>query len=225
MPYARKRRRFARRPAYRSSFKSGRRYYRSRYRRRSTPYRRRLAGNLHNFKRVEFAQNLSETTDAITGQYLTAVAFRLQDVTGYADLVQLFDAYRIMAIKFTLIPMQNVYEDPATQMPQIVMAADYDDQSNPANIENMLQRAGAKMTAFNKPVSKYIKPAVAAEAFISLLAGGTGYMQKRNQWINTENSDVKHYGIKWAFQADGSQVIRYQSKVTYYLQFKQPIRR
>lgn len=211
-----KRGRFARRN-YMNAFKR-----RGRFRRRRVPFRKYRAGNLHNWRRVEFESNVQVTTSAVNGQVTDAVAFRLSDVTGYADLTALFDTYRIRAIKFELIPIVNVYEGTDTQ-PMLCLAVDRDDESVPANIENMLQRSGSKIVPFNRTVSKYFTPCTSGAQFVSTLS--TGYAQNYREWITAATADVKYYGIKYGFQAAPSQTVTFNQRVTYYIQTKQPIRR
>lgn len=189
---------------------------------KSSAMARRLAGNLHNFKRVEYESNINVTTDAVTGQYFGAQEFKLSDLSDYNCFTELFDTYRILGVNFQMIPITNAYTS-ASQLVQYILAADYDDASVPTSIEKMLNRAGSKLRQFTKPTSKYIKPAIATTVYDPGIV--SSYGQKRNMWLDSQDANIPHFGIKWAFQGSPGQSITYQLKVTYYVQFKQPLQR
>lgn len=189
---------------------------------RSPPTSRMYRGNLHHFKRTTFQNNLSITLDG-SGNAFQAHAWAFADLTNSSSFQRLWDAYRIRKIKLEFLPVanQSPYTSPTSgYVPKIVLAADYDDESVPTSIENMLQRAGSKLKTFSRSQSKIISPAIAGEAFVSQLT--QGYTQKKGAWVPTASPDVKQYGIKVAFTGLPSQVVNYHMRTTYWFSMKQP---
>lgn len=179
--------------------------------------RKRLAGNMINATRVELKQNEQITLDG-NGQYFDSQSFKLSDISDYTAFTALFDTYRIMGVSYTLVPITNAYTS-AAQQPNVVLAADYNDISTPTSMEKMLNRQGAKMQSFNRPVSKYIKPAVADGVYGSI---ATNYGQVKNKWIATSDPNTPMYGMKIGVQGAPNQSVTYQLRIKFYLQFKQP---
>ncbi len=179
-------------------------------------------GTLHHFKRTTFQNNLSVSCDA-SGNAYQAHAWALADLTNSSSFTRLWDAYRIRKVKMEFLPVanQSPYTSPTSgYVPKICIVADYNDETAPTSIEDMLQRAGAKLKTFSRNQSKIVQPAIAGEAFVSQLS--QGYTEKKGAWIPTADPNVKQYGIKVAFTALPSQVIKYHMRTTYWFSMKSP---
>ena len=119
------------------------------------------------------------------------------------------------------LPVANTEDYSGTSyVPKICLVADYNDETAPTSIEDMLQRAGSKLKTFSRPQSKIVAPAIAGEAFVSQLT--QGYTERKGAWIPTADPNVKQYGIKLAFTAAPNQVIRYHVRTTYWFSMKSP---
>lgn len=195
------------------------RYTRKRYNYKKA--RRMAVGNLHCFKRTKFSPNTTTTTDA-SGNLFIGLDYQLNDLEDHENFTRLFDSYRITGIKTTFYPITNAYTS-AAQLPQIAIAADYDDSLAATNFTYMLNRAGSRVCQFNHPCQKYITPAVRTVVMDPSIVNSYG--QKRKKWLDSRDPTVPHYGMKIAFQGSPSQSITYQIKTVYYLQFKQPLQR
>lgn len=204
------------------------RYRKRRY--KKTPTRRFFNGTMHNFKKTMWLPNQSVALDA-NGEAFQAHAWAFSDLTNATSYSRLWDAYRIRKIKMEFIPVANtnpIGETSAVatvqQLPKLVIAADYDDETAPTSVEALLQRQGSKLKNFTHPCSKIISPAIAGLAFTSALS--SGYTQKRGvNWIPTEPAaslNLKQYGIKNAFVGQPTTTVHYHLRTTFWFTMKQP---
>lgn len=183
-----------------------------------------LRGNRHNFHRAEWYANESITTD-LQGFAGLAYEFRLDQITDYLNFNPLFDAFKISAVSVELIPVANQYAPgvPVLSLPQVACAVDFDDATAPIGVEKLLNRKNAKLRPFTSRISKYIRPKVSSLVYSAGVAQDYKQASQPN-WIDLPDGvNVSHYGIKFVFQAEAGQEIRYHRRVKYYLTFKEPI--
>ncbi len=179
------------------------------------------SGNLHNFHRSEWRSNQTVTCDA-TGFASLGQEFRLDQIDDYLSFGNLFDAFRISAVAFEIIPLNNDYNLPNIQ-PQVAIAVDRDDSNPPTEMEKLLCRKYAKLRPFNRKITKFVKPNVSSAVYSAGVAQDykQGYQPA---WLDLpDGSNVSHYGMKIGFQASSLQVITFHLRIKYYLQFKEPI--
>lgn len=188
----------------------------------SIKLRKFTSGNYHNFHRTEWKANQAITCDGV-GLGAIGLSFQLVDITDYLSFNPLFDAFKLRGVQVQVIPLVNVYNQDSTQvnLPQVVMAIDYDDSLAPSSVEKLLCRMGATMKPFSRAISKYVRPKLSGVVYSSGVAAD--YKQTKG-WLDLPaGNDVPHYGLKIAFQGRPAQVIDYHIKFKYYLTFKEPI--
>lgn len=125
------------------------------------------------------------------------LSFGLSDLPNYTEFTNLFDQYKINAIKLTFIPRFTGADinplGTALAVPRIWSVIDYDDASTLTDQNDAYQYQNCKTHMMHKPFSIYLKPKVAAEVYQSTIA--TGYGAKR-MYIDCSVPSVPHYGVK-----------------------------
>lgn len=185
------------------------------------------AGKVHRFTRVYNIDTaiILNSGAAASGYGYT---FKLNDLPNPSDFTQLYDQYRIRAIKFQLIPKQGiatvfpptVLPGQVSIMPKIYSVIDYDDAAPPTSLAEMLQYENCKWTRANRTHSRYFKPAIATEVFQTGIT--TGYGMRQNAWIDCNSSTVEHYGLKLWVEASTALTPRWDFDIIakYYMEFK-----
>ena len=215
MPYGRKyparRRRYAvRRGRYRRRYQSRRRY---------TP--RRFSGRtrqpLHNICRTLVGDPIN-----INQANTLAYSFQLADLPSYTEFQNLFDYYRINAVKITFMPPYNVQSmsdiagAPGSMLPIVHSAPIYDDTGSPSGPSDLCQRSGYRRQILKRPLSFFVKPAL-------LLSGDDNQFDVTfwKRWIKTSNPIVNYFGyLFWIENANIGSEVDCQVYVKYYMQFK-----
>ena len=95
-----------------------------------------------------------------------AYSFSLQNLqgaavpntAGYTDFTNLYDQYKIVGIKFMLIPPTNMANVAGSQRFQIYSVIDRDDSAFLTGIEQAMQYSTFKMTVNTKTHTTYFKP-------------------------------------------------------------------
>lgn len=169
--------------------------------------------NTHHFKYTSLFKNWL-TIEMNGNDANFSHTFRLTDIQNYTELTALFDQYRINGCLFKLIPRQNtlhyqtapgVAGSPPTLntdfggtnlfgtsnfgFPEICTVIDYDDDTNPANVQELMQYNNFKRTLAVRPHTRYLKPRIKVDAT------NTGILLTK-KWIDCDNNGLKHYGIK-----------------------------
>ncbi len=185
-------------------------------------------GQLHNFERTTYQANQTLTCDA-NGFAADTHAFRFNDLgTDVAKFQALFDVYKIRKIVLEMVPVStnnptnNEGATPQLFAPKIVWAKDYDDDTTPTSIENLLNRAGSYLTSFNKRRELSLSPTTAVPIYDGSLS--YGYKQDRNFWLDCNDPNIKYYGIKLALQGAPNQRITFHLRTKYFMSFKEPIK-
>lgn len=186
---------------------------RTTYKRRRTlkrSLRRGLSSNVHMYKRWGTA-NTVECTGTETDQ---AIAFTLQNVSGYSELTALYDRYQISAVtvKFQLINNPELIyvpgTDPTTTInnptfyPKLWYYRDYDDIST-INLSAMREVGKAKFKVMkpNTVLSVRLKPAVLRQIYRSAIT--TAYEPCWPKSLDINAADTPHYGLKWILDSNG----------------------
>lgn len=188
---------------------------------------RRIAQPVQYFKRsVYLSGNIvtSVTSDTFTNQF-----FALSSVPNYTEFTNLYDQYKINAVKVTLIPRGNTAEITASsgastvfqgQSVGVFSVIDYDDTAVLANINEACQYQNMKMTRATQQHSRYLKPRFNLLSITNQGTGATGASQNTRGWLDCDYINVPHYGVKWALQQNVNYNLTYDVKIDYYLAFK-----
>lgn len=135
---------------------------------------------------------------SLLAPYLSASVLQFNNLPGPGDFTTLFDRYMIThwQLKFYLTVEPGAQAAGSAIYPRMWYVKDYDDVSNPSNLDALRQNAKCRTVSLHpsRPVVINIKPAVLAETY--KVAGFPTYSPKWKQWIDMENIDVPHYGLK-----------------------------
>lgn len=209
---------------------SKRAFARRRYRRggrmntsRIVPLSRGLTSRqpVHSFVRRDYVETITASNIADTFKVYT---FSLNKLPNYTEFTNLFDQYRICAVKLTIIPgvTESSLEGASTSsypLPEVRSIIDYTEDAAPLDFDEMYQYANCKMTRGNKMHTRYIKPAVLTSAFEGVAA--TAYIPKWKQWLTTDDSATPHYSIKVGINAvKTANTCYFRVYAKYYLQMK-----
>lgn len=166
---------------------------------------------------------VSGSTGTAPIQYL----FQLDDLPGSTEFSNLYDQYKISAIKIKFVPTRsvNAVEFPVSVGRQAVMpflhtCIDYDQDSGPGSLQGFFQYQNHKMTRGSKTHSRYFKPRFQDSLTSSNIRPTRG-------WISTANTDVLHFSLYAMIEAPGPSdpnfeyiVQSYNVYATYYLAMK-----
>lgn len=176
--------------------------------------------------------------DAVSNQFINckgvAHAFKLNDLPNYTEFTSLFDAYRFKGVKLEFVPIYNSHEinegpasglDDRLGMPLMTYARDYDDANAPTSEDTMLQYATNRRLQLSTRKSIYIASPRCASLVYKDGITPVGYSEaKANQWIDSANPDVLHYGLKYFLPVENlSKIVYIRVYATYYLEFKRVI--
>lgn len=164
--------------------------------------------NCHSFKRFATVTNV----DVAAAEYDFAESFTFGAITGAAEFAALYDRYMLTRVVLRIRILNNPNAIFKTNdstaysgtnwYPRLFSCPDYDDNT----VETVTQLKERAKTQFRvlKPNTylKYvIKPAVSIQTYRTALAAG--YAPKWNQWIDMNQTDVPHYGMKFALDCSG----------------------
>lgn len=161
----------------------------------------------------------------------SAFQFKLSDVPNSSEFTTLFDSYRIMAVKFTMIPTFTYVEANTAapvgagslneSCPQIYTVIDRDDVTALSTVTDYMQYDTYKMHRGNKVITRYIKwPRIQLAGNVNG-ASALGFQGRPKQWLDCNSNNIPHFGIKVGIDSSstaGYYVYRVYCK--YYLQFK-----
>lgn len=205
--------------------------YRPRRKRGFRPYRKQYVSNrirsmmrpLYNYKQVVLNPlGVGSIVVPPTTTFLQSYAFDLQQVGGnLAAFTTLYDQYKINKVKIQFVPKFNVSDIDAAgttggNLAMVATCIDYDDDSIPGAIGDILERQNAKLHR-TKVFSRILKPCVNFNVSTGITAGVS---TRQSPWLDTNSTAVPHYGVKIGIT--GTQVQQnYDIICTYYLSFRQ----
>lgn len=151
--------------------------------------------------------------------------FDISQLNNYTDFTNLFERYRIKAVKLTFIPGQsnnidNVSKYRTTMLTHIQQSSG----KTPATLAAFMESNNTRIHAGNKTVSVYIRhPFISSNVYQSALS--SGYVEVRNKLINMANYTVPHYGLNVLCETPGvgpaetTEYQRYRVFAKYYMEF------
>lgn len=156
---------------------------------------------IYNFTRsASYSYNIS---NPVTGVDNHASVFKLNDLAGYAEIVNLFDCYRITQVDLSFVPSwdsSNKTQPPNadTVLPTLATVEDHNDALALSTRAEYMQYSTYKERTLSAsvPINISIKPTPA----MALYGGGVfaSYGQSQTPWVDTGSYTVEHYGLKWA---------------------------
>lgn len=157
-----------------------------------------------------------------------ASVFSLDQLPGYTEFTNLFDFYKIKAIKLSFIPTSNVTLQTGNSSTtvansiynnRIFTVIDYNDAGIPTSVNELREYSNCKWSPNNKIHKRYIVPNPLADATddstISLM---------NKPWVPSTNYAMDYYAIKWAIEntAAGVGVELYKMEAKFYIACKSP---
>lgn len=206
----------------------GRRVYRSR--RRPGPIRRRkmrvrrmlrrAMPRVHHFKRTVYLEQAIQATSTVATS--TNYSFALNNLPDVTDFTNLFDQYCIKKVVFKMIPrfsqFNAVYSNPNNLFTQVHTAIDYDDASalpTTTGLNEIVQYESHRVTRANQTHTRVLVPRVE-------LSGASAAFPKAYQWIDCDNINALHNGVKvFIPKMDGTgNALTYDVQMTFYIKCK-----
>ena len=198
-------------------------FYRNRKFRRSVP-RFRRPGNVYNFKRTVELENFP----VAAGQSFSSKGyyFKFSDIPSMSEFTNLFDSFRILAVKITFYPPYNIAWLPASAnapIGEFYSIIDYNDAVSPSSTSDMNQYQTLHRTWANRPHRRYLKPKLLQTGLVN---GDTTFSAlttvNGKPWLDMYSSQTaRYYGVKIAWASSvGSDVKAFDVRVTatYYFQ-------
>jgi hypothetical protein len=148
-----------------------------------------------------FIQNAPEVTFTQTAVSPAqgAFVFKLSYLTQAAQLVAVFDQYRIAMVEITFRPMftaNPLTDSPSISVPQLYTVVDYDDVGSfGGSVANALAFANCTQSVYETVVRRFV-PHVAVGAWQSG-SGFAGYANETAPWLDCASSAIEHYGVKY----------------------------
>lgn len=124
-----------------------------------------------------------------------SLTFRLDQLRTYGELTQVFDQYKINAVKIAIRSFANNDSALGFPMPYIEYWSDAD-SNIPPTVDQSREVMGVKTKYFNSVGNvcyMYVKPKIAAEVTSS---GGTASALVSRGWCDCADPGVLHYSIK-----------------------------
>lgn len=242
MPYYR---RTYRRRTFRPRRMTRKRVYRRKYSRFG---KRKMNSNVYYFKRkvnTLYDWALPTTVTNIIapapGQpYIGNFAFRLSEVPGYTDFTNMYDSYRIRAVKLNFLPVNNTSSwvgltggtggtIPFTTGQYAIRSfSAYDPNRDGVGItgsdavSQIQEYQNCKWSPYNRIHKRYIKPKIQLDSG----GGVSGFvnMPGKQPWLQCANVSVEHYGMPFVIEptAIPQGTLLYKIEATFYMQFLRP---
>lgn len=149
---------------------------------------------------------------------LTAFNFSLNDLPNYTEFTDLYDMYKINAVKITFNPQMNMNNsltplNNAIASARFFSAIDYNDSAAPLSVNELREYRTVKYTTILKPHKRMIyKPKILDTSGYSI-----------SPWMGTAYPTTNYFGLKVAVEPMESTTItsmRFSIECKYYLSFK-----
>lgn len=140
-----------------------------------------------------------------------SLSFQLADFKDYDEWSTMFEKYRISKVVYelrydSLGPKGPQYNYTGTGavgtygrdiIPGFGWVTDHDDASTPIGLDEMRQYPGWKETTLRegKKISMVVRPAVLGQLYEGAVT--TGYTEKYRTWVDCNDTQVPHYGLKF----------------------------
>lgn len=162
-----------------------------------------------------------------------ALYFTLGDLPDYNEFTTLFDRYKIVAVKVSILPYANMAgtANAVTGGNSFSVGGmwhiitDYDDASVPTpsdtGVNYLREYTNYKCQSILKPIRRTIKPRIAMATYAS--GAFSSYANMKSQWIDSNSPSVQHYGIKAVCEINNTANVCYvyfKCEYTMYLEAK-----
>lgn len=197
----------------------------ARKRARKTAPTRTVAKANRNRELYFFRRNAANETDMVglpaSAPLLRTYQFSLSNVTASTDFTNLFDMYKItfVQVKFYLVIDPSAQAAAVARYPRMWWTRDYDD-ANTLSINQIRERSkcGSALLTPHKPIVINVRPAITTQVYRTPIS--TGYAPKWNQWLDADQPDIPHYGLKIALDDLTNTNYRVQHEIKYWFACK-----
>lgn len=160
--------------------------------------------------------------NALHAPYITGWNFTFAQLANASEFTTLFDQYMISHIQVRWY----MKVDPSAQspgiatFPKLYTITDHDDSDAPPALNNFREHSKCRVHVLNpnRAVVVNLKPAVLNNTYVSGVSNG--YSPKWRQWIDGANTNVPHYGIKWAIDDFTNTNYRLENEIIYWFACK-----
>jgi len=153
-------------------------------------------------------------TNSLSSATSFAFQFSLADITNSSNFAAIFDQYRFLAIRATLIPRVNNIPY-SYSSPPLYTAVDYDNNSA-VGVNAIRAYSNCLESQWYERVERVFKPHLAIAAYNGAFSG---YANQQDEWIDSTSTGVSHYGLKWATEQTTS-VYSIDLELEYWLEFR-----
>lgn len=149
--------------------------------------------------------------------------FNLANVSNATTFQNLFDQYRIDAIRMTIKPQNNavgLVTNSTTTLVPLYVVIDYDNVSNLTTVASALAYQNCVVLEPGESVVRDFQPRIAMAAYSGAF---TSFANVEPMWIDSASPSVQHYGVKFLIPGvAAAQTILQSWDITfeYYLSFK-----
>lgn len=143
------------------------------------------------------------TGDDTVAQIQDTSQFRLSDLPNYSELQAVFDNYRIVRILYRFVMFRNPMSDFVSVgnrgiYPDLMWVHDYNDSVSIGRAQMMTHANMRELYMTDqRPITRWysLKPSVLQTVYETGL-GAPAYSPKWRQWMDTNDINAPHYGLK-----------------------------
>lgn len=154
----------------------------------------------------------------------TSQEFVINKLPSYSEFTNLFDAYKLCAIKQKFVFDRNSSEvvGDSKGLPTLLTVNDFNDSTAIANEDEILQYPSYKAKRMSMPITRYFKPRT-----LQSMASSNSAETRSQYLVCSSSADAVYYGLKWAIRMDHPFDAATSHKLgtlriytTYYMSFK-----
>lgn len=163
-------------------------------------YKRMLDGDFVNWSTGATSQRCSRISgNAVYAPFLGAFNLNgINNVINATEFTNLYDQFRIdkLIVRFYLKIDPSAQTAATANVPRLYWYRDYDDDTAPANLNEIRENARCKVACLSlyKPVSIVMRPNALQTLYASAVA--STYKPVFGQWMDVAVPTARHYGIK-----------------------------
>lgn len=177
-----------------------RRSYRSRPRRRMRRPMRRMRRSIRvrrpiSSTKVNYFKRSFNTTLTVPdlSSHFNAWLFSLDSLPNYTEFTNLYQQYKLIAVKFTVNPRFNNIDMATPAVGQLYSWISHADMTNPGSIDGVTEKSTAKKTPLTRIHKRYFKLSTLSAAYDG---SGVGVNEiTYNRWLFCGDTSVQHYGL------------------------------
>jgi len=149
--------------------------------------------------------------------------FKLSDLNNYVDFVEVFDEYKIDAVSMTIKSLNGtvgLYTNSSITLVDLYSVIDYNDTTAFTLTSQARQFENCMTLMPGESCNRVFAPKPALAVYEGAF---TGYASGPKVWINTDNPNVQHYGMKLAIGHGGvsqTQNQTWEVEFEYYVSFR-----